>query len=153
MLSLPTQTPVGSSDLKTKMASFAFDVFTFIFFYFTNFLLVIILLYIKQYLTPSIFAFISYLQWHLSTGTWRSLFSQKYYLIIYHVHISTICFSKTVTSTWLYAWNVCDSFYYAFGHSTSKFIIYLTKQCISFAIDKTLFFFLYCLLRDCDKLL
>lgn len=27
MILLPTQTPVGSSDLKTKMASFAFDVF------------------------------------------------------------------------------------------------------------------------------
>lgn len=153
MLSLPTQTPVGSSDLKTKMASFAFDVFYIYIFLLHKFSFDNYTALYQTILNSTIFAFISYLRWHLSTGTWRSLFSHKYYLIIYHVHISTICFSKTVTSTWLYAWNVCHSFYFAFSHSTSKFIIYLTKQCISFAIDKTLFFILYCLLRDCDKLL
>lgn len=135
MLSLPTQTPVGSSDLKTKMASFAFDVFyIYIFllhkFSFDN----ITALY--QTILNSInlcFHFLSSVTFKHRHLTFFVL--QKYYLIIYHVHISTICFSETVTSTWLYAWNVCDSFYFAFGHSTSKFIIYLTKQCISFAID------------------
>lgn len=153
MLLLPTQTPVGSSDLKTKMASFAFDVFyIYIFllhkFSFGNYTA------LYQTILNSINLCLHFLSSvTFKHSTWRSLFSQKYYLIIYHVHISTICFFKTGTATWLYAWNVCDSFYYAFDHSTSKFIIYLTKQCISFAIDKTLFFILYCLLRDCDKLL